>query len=189
MKKKQWLGLIVAVVMSFCGLAACSRDRGVEAAREDQPPSVTPAEQDFMMKTTQTDLAETQMARIALQKSTNNDVKDYANMILSDHTDALEDLTELMKNKNVPQPNTMDVEIQRDISRMSDLTGPDFDREFMNMMVTDHQNALEMFRDQEAIAQNPDVKDYVEDLIPKLEMHLDKARRLQSKLFSAPNRH
>jgi putative membrane protein len=53
----------------------------------------------------------------------------------------------------------------------------------MNMMVADHQKAVEMFRDQINIAQDTDVKKYAEDLLPRLEMHLEKAQRLQSKLF------
>jgi hypothetical protein len=45
-----------------------------------------------------------------------------------------------------------------------------------------------MFRDQQSTAQCPDVKKYVEDTLPRLEMHLDKAQRLQTKLFSTPDR-
>jgi putative membrane protein len=182
--KRRWLALTMSVILGIAGLTACNRDRGVEAAREDLPPSVTPAEQDFTMKTAQGHLAEINMARIALQKSMNNEVKDYANMIQKDHLSALEDLTDLMKHKNVPKPATLSAEIQQDISRMNALSGPEYDREFVNMMVIGHQKMVEMFHDQMATAQNPDVKGYVEDLLPKLEMHLDKARQLQSKLFS-----
>jgi putative membrane protein len=182
--KAQWL-VITVCALTLCGLPACNRDRDVHAAGETQPDG-TPAEQDFMMKASQANLAEIDMARIALEKTDNSDVRDYANMIQSDHTSALKDLADLMKDKNVSQPRTLAPETQQDISRMSNLTGPEFDREFMNMMVSDHQKAVEMFRDQQTIAQNADVKDYVEDLLPKLEMHLDKAQRLQSKLFSSP---
>jgi putative membrane protein len=184
----QWSTVTLVVALMICGLAACVRDQGVEAAREDQPPAVSPAEQDFMMKATQAHLSEVGMARVALQKSGNGDVKDFANMIENDHSQALEDLTELMREKNMPQQRTIAQQTQQDIDRMAGLTGAEFDREFVNMMVGDHQKTVELFQDQQAIAQNPDVKDYVGDLLPELEMHLDKARRLQSKLFSAPNK-
>jgi predicted outer membrane protein len=52
------------------------------------------------------------------------------------------------------------------------------------MMVADHQRAIEMFRDQLEIAQNPDLKKFLESSLPVLELHLEKALRLQSKLFS-----
>jgi putative membrane protein len=178
---------VVFLLVMACGLTACNRDRAVEAARENAPPSVTPAEQDFMMKATQANMGEIELARVALQKSENKDVKAYANMIERDHKDALGDLTDLMKDKNVRQPKTVAAETQQDISRMNSLTGSEFDREFVNKMVSDHQKAVEMFREHQGIAQNPDVKKYVNDVVPKLEMHLDKAQQLQAKLFEGRN--
>ena len=79
------------MALSILGLSACNRGGGVQAAREDRPPNATPAEQDFMMKTAQADLSAIDIAGLAMQKSQNSDVKDFANMIQSDHTNALED--------------------------------------------------------------------------------------------------
>jgi putative membrane protein len=186
MRVKEQL-LVMGLVLTFAiGLTSCDRGRGVEAARDDRPAAVSQSEQDFMMKATQANLAEVDVARIALQKSGNVEVKDYANMIKSDHINALEDLADLMKDKNVPQPKAVATDTQQDINRMDNLTGGEFDREFINMMVTDHQKAIELFRDQQSSAQNRDVKKYVDDVLPKLEMHLDKAQRLQTKLFNVP---
>jgi putative membrane protein len=154
-----------------------------EAAQENRLPSVTPAEQDFMRKTTEMNLSDIDMARLALQKSQNSDVRDFANMIQSDLTTALGDLSELMKDKGVSQPKIASAEARQDADRMAALEGPEFDREFINMMVADRQKGVEMFRDQIGIAMDADVKQYAEDRLPKLEMHLEKAQRLQSKLF------
>ena len=184
---KQWWAVCLMLALVACGLTACNRERSVQAAGDNRPPTISPAEQDFTMKAAQANLAEIDMARIAMQKSDNTDVRDYANMIQSDHSSALQDLADLMIDKNVPQPKKVAADTQKDIDRMNTLTGPEFDREFVNMMVSDHQKAVEMFRDQQAIAQNEDVKKYVENVLPTLEMHLEKAQRLQSKLFSAPN--
>jgi putative membrane protein len=175
------VGLIVlAATLSF---SACNRDRSVEAARGDQQPDATPAEQNFMMKAAQANLSEIDMARLAMQKSQNSDVKDFANMIQSDHSNALEDLTDLMRDKGMSPSNTLDPDTKADIEKMTALSGPELDREFANSMVADHQKAIEMFRDQVNIAQAPEVKKYAEKLLPKLEMHLEKAQKLQSKLF------
>jgi putative membrane protein len=186
--KGQWLSIGLVVFLMSLGLTACNRNRSVEAAREDQTPAVTPFEQDFMMKASQANMAEIEMARDAMRKTDNTDVKDFANMIQTDHSRNLEDLTDMMKDKRVSQPKSLSADMRQDIDRMNNLTGPEFDREFVNMMVMDHQKAVELFRDAENTAQTSEVKDYVEDTLPKLEMHLDKAQQLQSKLFSAPNR-
>src|ERR1041384_501562 len=102
-------------------LPACNRSRTVEAAREDRPVTWTAAEQDFLTKAFEANLAEMDVARIALAKSTNKDVKDYATMIRKDHKIALEGLTDLMADKDVPQQRTLVEETQRDINRMSTL--------------------------------------------------------------------
>src|ERR1043166_5558150 len=96
-------GLVVLAVT--LGLNACSRYRRVKAARDErQQPAVTPAEQDFMIKAAQANLAEIDMAQIAKQKTQNADVKDFANMIESDHTSALEDLADLMQTMECRHP-------------------------------------------------------------------------------------
>src|SRR5207253_4925052 len=101
---RQKLMIYLIVVMAGLGVTACNRDRTVEAARENRQPTATPAEQDFMMKAAQANMSEIDIARFAMQKSQNTDVKDYANMIQSDHSSALEDLTDLMKDKGVSLP-------------------------------------------------------------------------------------
>ena len=188
MAGKRQLGVLAAALLAAVAIAACSRERSVEAARDNRPPIASPAEQDFMMKATEADLTAIEMARLALQKSTNKDVRDYANMIQSDHTSALEDLTDLMRDKNVSQPKSVPPDVKKDIVVMNGLSGPEFDREFINQMVAGHQKMIEMFQDRAAIVQDKDVKKYAEDVLPKLEMHLEKAQRLQSKLFSMPPR-
>jgi putative membrane protein len=176
--------ILLAAIFTLAA-SACNRNTAVEAAREDQraTPSATPAEQDFMIKAAQGDVAEIDMARIAMEKSQNSDVKDFANMIQKDHTAALENLTDLMKDKGMPQPNILSPEVKADIEKMTALSGAELDREFVNAMVADHQKAIEMFRDRANIVQSPDVKKYAEDQLPKLEMHLEKAQKLQSELF------
>ena len=178
------LTLYVVLLGIAFALNACNRNPTVEAAYDDtQQPAATPAEQDFMIKAAQANLADIDMARLVMQKSQNEDVKDFANMIQKDHTDALEDLTDLMRDKQMSPPNTLSPETRADIEKMTALSGPELNREFANAMVTDHEKALEMFRDRATIAQDPDVRKYAEDLIPKLQMHLEKAQQLQSKLF------
>jgi putative membrane protein len=188
---RQLLTFVFIVALATLGFAACSRDTGVEASREmDRPagaadPSVvSPAEQDFMMKVTQANVGEIMMARQAMRKSQNKDVVDYANMIEKDHTMTLEQLTSLMAEKNVVQSKAPAPEAAQEMDRMNDLSGTDFDREYANMMVEKHQKAVDMFREQSENAINPDVKDYASDTLPTLEMHLEKAHSLQSKLFN-----
>jgi putative membrane protein len=176
------VGLIV--LAATLGMNACNRNHSVQAAREDrQQLAATPAEQEFMIKAALSNLSEIDMAQIAMQKTQNSDVKDFANMIVSDHTSALEDLSDLMQNNGMSPSNVLSPEAKADIEKLTALSGNEMNREFVNNMVADHQKVIGMFRDLVNIAQNPDVRKYAEGLLPKLEMHLEKAQKLQSKLF------
>jgi putative membrane protein len=181
----KWKLAVPALFFALLGATACTRGGGVEAAREDRPASVSPPEQEFLVKTAQTDLAEIDMARSALKNSANRDVRDFANMIQTDGVKALGDVTDLMRDKFVREPSGVAVDLKRDIDRMARLTGPEFNREFMNMMVAEVEQSVERFRDQSNAAEDPDVMKFADDSLPQLEMHLEKARRLQSKLFNA----
>jgi putative membrane protein len=186
----KWRLGVVALTFALLGaLPACTRGDGVQAAGDDKgSASVSSAEGDFMVKSAQTDLAEIFMARWALKNSSNHDVRDFATMIQSDATISLADLSDLMKDKDVRRPEIPAADIRRDISRMGGLAGPEFDREFINMMVAELQQAVGMFGDQTAATDDDDLQKFADESLPQLEMHLDKARRLQSKLFNERRR-
>jgi putative membrane protein len=188
---RQLLVFSLILTLATLGFIACSRETGVEAAREsDQPallpdtPAVSPAEQEFMMKVSQANTSEIMMARQAMQRSGNKDVKDFAHMIESDHTKALDELTELMKNKNVSQSRVPSPEAAQEMDTLNKLSGAEYDRQYANMMVEKHEKSIDLFREQIDTARNPDVKEFASGLLPTLEMHLEKARAIQSKLFS-----
>jgi putative membrane protein len=182
--KLKLLAMLFCSAVVVFGFAGCTRERGAEAAREDRSQSISPAEQEFMTEAAHANLAEIEIARIALQKSDDIDVHEYARTVQSDHMSALADLSDLMKERNLPEPASPFGAAAQDIARANLLTGPEFDREFINMMVADHQRALEMFRSATMTAENSDLKEYIEEVLPKLEMHLEKAQRLQSRLFA-----
>ena len=137
-----------------------------------------------MTKAAAAHLADIQMARVAKVYSKNGAVKTYAGLILKEHQQSLQDLLKLMKQKNIAEPQTPDGDLKQDIDRMASLSGSEFDREFINMMVAGHEKTLELFRSVSFTAHDTDVQDYVDATIPKLDKHLRKGQELQSQLFS-----
>src|SRR5438046_4345661 len=136
--------LYFLLVVAALSVAACNRGDNVEAAREKRQPTVTPAEQEFLMKAADANLSNIDVARLAMHKSQNSDVKDFANMIQSDDASALEDLTNLMNDKGVSLPNTLSPEMKTEIETMTALSGAELDREFANMMVAQLQKEIGM---------------------------------------------
>jgi len=155
--------------------STATEDRGGKAA-------LSAADSQFIKEAEQDNIKERSIGRVVAQKSTNKDVKGYAQMLVDDHTKALNKLVDLMKDNGMPQPAGLPEAKHEAEAKLSSLNGPAFDREFVNSMVQDHQKAVAKFEQEQNTAQNQSVKDYAKDILPKLREHLKKAEDLQSKL-------
>ena len=71
---------------------------------------------------------------------------------------------------------------QASTDRMNNLDPAQFDRTFLDMMVNSHNKALEAYRSELSTVQNADLKDYLNDMIPTIEKHLNRAEQLQSQI-------
>ena len=180
--------LVLTLLFAFLivGATACQRQKGVEAARETAT-TLTPAERDIAMKIEQSHLGEVDLARLAKERTANKDVKDYAETLIKDHNKALNDISNMLKEQKatpsaaVPKPTGT----QDQMSKLQKMSGAEFDREFMSMMVQNHQKTLSDLNQSLTAVQNNDLKDYIKDLIPTVQKHLDRAMEIQKKLTTA----
>jgi putative membrane protein len=183
----------VVFLLSFT--TACQRndDTRVEAARGGDAYSpatdnkmLAPQERETAMKIEQGHLGEIDLARLAKEKATDSDVKGYADMLEDEHAGALNDLQKLMSDNGVHESvKSKPAEGQEKLTKLQNMSGAAFDREYMNMMVMDHQKTLDELRAAQASVQNADFKDYINDLIPKVQKHLDEAKDVQTKTMSS----
>jgi len=191
---KRLYTLMLTLGLCTLGLAACERSgNNVQAAREPEMPAskapaatntISGADKDFVLQAVKDNIQERVLGKMAQQQSQNDAVKDYGKMLVTDHNDALEKLVDLMNKNGLPQPKGLPEVRSEAVKKLQGLSGPAFDKEFVNMMVTDHQKAVDEFRHVAATAQNADVRDFAKNTLPTLEKHLKDAQDLQSKLGS-----
>ncbi len=183
-----WRMPICAMLAAALGLsmAGCQRSAdNVQAARETSV--LTDADRHFLNKAGRDNLEEQELGRIVLEKTKNSDVRDYAQMLVDDHTKALKDLVVLMKDKGMAQPKGLPKAEHEAWNKLKGMTGAEFDREFVNMMVRDHQDAAKEFQHESNMAQDYDVKIYANHVLPVLQKHLQKAQEVQEKISGGPN--
>jgi putative membrane protein len=155
---------------------ASSNDHGVNAKALREP------DKRFIIETEQHNIKERSLGRVVVQKSTNSDVKEYAQMLVDDHTKALNDLVKLVENVGMNQPAGLPEVKDEAQDRLNGLSGPTFDREYINLMVKDYEQAISKFKSQETAAQDQSVRDYAKHILPVLQKHVNKAPELQGKL-------
>lgn len=193
---------LVCGMVAF-GLAGCQRDnKTVQAAseptatapatesssRNPNGPDVTNvlggADRSFIMQAEKDNIQERYLGRMAQEKSKNSDVQAYGKMLSKDHNAALQKLVDLMDKYGIAQPKALPEERKEAFKEVQGLSGPAFDRKFIDLMVKDHEQAIADYQHQLTVVQNKDLKKYVQDQIGVLQTHLNKAKELQNKLES-----
>jgi putative membrane protein len=88
--------------------------------------------------------AEVKLGQLAAQKAQNAQVKQFAQMMVADHTKAGNELKQAVKSYNVNAPTTLDAKHQALYDRLSKMSGAAFDREYMSAMVDGHREVKSM---------------------------------------------
>ena len=146
------------------------------------PVALTAPEKEFMANAARGGMLEVQLANLATQKASSNDVKQFAERIATDHGQLGQKLQQLASNLNVTLPQDLKPEQQATVSRFEKLAGKAFDREFMKETISDHTKSISEFERAASQATNPDIKQFVSEALPTLREHLKMAREIAGKL-------
>jgi putative membrane protein len=139
---------------------------------------VGPTDQQFITKAAQSGLMEVEVARIAQEKASSNEVKEYARKLEQDHQKANDALKQIASQKNVDLPADMGNHRQQ-VDKLKNLSGDKFDQQFMKMQVQHHKKDVNEFQKQTTRAMDSDVRNFASTNLPVLQEHLRQAQDLQ----------
>ena len=142
----------------------------------------TNSDQDFVTRAAQGNSAEIELGKIVAAKSKNPSVKQFAQMMVKDHTTALNELQELAQSKNLNFNDDLPDDAKTLQAKLSSDTGKQLDKDYMNGMVEDHQKDVQEFTDKSQNAKDPDVKQWAGKTLPILQKHLEKAQQVDARL-------
>lgn len=135
----------------------------------------------FMKKAAQGGLEEVEIGQMVASKAQSNDVKQFAQRMVDDHTKANDQLKSLAQQKGVTLPTTMDATGKALKARLEKLSGDQLDKAYMKSMVQDHTKDVHEFKTESQSAKDPDVKSFASSTLPTLENHLKEAKQVASK--------
>jgi putative membrane protein len=124
---------------------------------------------------------EVYLGKLATQKATNSDVKDAAQKLVDDHTKANDQLKALAQSKGYDIKEENEKE-QKAFDKLNKLSGDAFDKEYIDMMVRDHEKTIKEFEDEAKNADDADLKKFASDTLPILQEHLKIVKDIQSKI-------
>jgi putative membrane protein len=134
------------------------------------------ADEAFVTKAAKGGLAEVELGKLATQKASADNVKQFGQRMVDDHSKANDELKSLAASKNINLPTAMGPEEKALQDRLSKMSGAAFDRAYMKAMVDDHVKDVNEFKMESKSGKDPEVKAWAAKTLPTLEEHLKMAR-------------
>ena len=174
------LGPAAAVLAAFAALAlaGCVQQ---EAAAPAPPPAATSApltsDQNFVDRAALGTGTEVELGRLARTRAVSPAVRAFSDRIITDHGQAHARLTRTERSAHIaaipapPPPNSLTA-----------LSGPQFDRAFMQDQIKNHQEAIQLFQAEAQTGQDPRLRKYASDMLPMLYRNLQQAQAIAARL-------
>lgn len=132
----------------------------------------------FIMDAAMGGMMEVELGRVAAQKGTSEAVKQFGQRMVDDHSKANEELMSLASSKGMTLPTALDDKHQKDVAKLSAMSGAEFDRAYAKMMLKDHEKDVKEFERQSTKAGDPELRAFVTKTLPTLQEHLQMVRTL-----------
>jgi putative membrane protein len=124
-------------------------------------------------------MMEVEAGKLAESQSTNAAVKDFAALMVKDHTKANTELKGIASTKKIVLPTALPAAEKNHLDEMKKLSGAEFDKHYVGMMVTDHAKTVALFT---AGIKNADkeISGFASKTLPVIQGHYKKATDLQA---------
>lgn len=185
--KKILLGMLC---VSIWALPACSGEEkdSAEQAEEqnEQMLDSRKAEGDaeFAVKAASGGMMEVELGKLALANASSGQVKEFGQAMIDEHSAANSELQQLAQQKGVALPSAPAEDHQEKINELSAKRGGEFDRAYIDFMVEDHKEDIELFQDAANHSHDEDLKLWFSGKITVLRHHLSMAENLKESMDS-----
>ncbi|ALD22020.1 DUF4142 domain-containing protein [Hymenobacter sp. DG25A] len=133
---------------------------------------------EFMTKAASGGMMEVELGKAVAAKATTPEAKQFANMMVTDHTKANTELKALAAKKNITLPAAMGEDQQDVYKDVTEKTGINMDKEYLREMVQDHEKDVKEFIEASEKAMDPDIKAFAKKTTPVLQHHLEQAQKM-----------
>ncbi|MGN6179109.1 MAG: DUF4142 domain-containing protein [Mucilaginibacter sp.] len=122
------------------------------------------------------------LGRLAIKNGKSKEVKNFGAMMVKDHGKVNDKLLKLIKDKNITLPSLPDEQERALINKLSQMSGIDFDRAYVKVMVDDHRQDVQEFTSETKKLQDPDLKNFAIKTLPVLQNHLDEINAIHDSM-------
>ncbi len=139
-------------------------------------------DQQFVTEAGRGGLAEVKLGQLAQEKAQSDAVKQFAKQMVQDHTQANDQLKNVAQQIGANVPDSVGPKEQAEYDRLSKLSGDEFDKAYMRLMVSDHKKDVNAFQKEANKGKNDQVKQFAQTTLPTLKTHLQLAQDAAGKV-------
>jgi putative membrane protein len=180
------------VTVTFAGMMtlAASAQTGTQSGQDPQDPNhsmsntktsaagTTMADDTFMKKAAAGGLAEVELGQLATQKASSDQVKQFGQRMVDDHSKTNDQLKQIAEQEHVKLPTQPSAKARAVKAQLEKLSGSEFDQAYMKDMVKDHRRDVAEFEKESKNANDPALKNFAEQTLPTLREHLNQAQQI-----------
>jgi putative membrane protein len=170
--KTRFLKLISNSASATLGMALVAVGFMIAVPRANAAPTVCTADNNFIQAAAQGGMTVVKLGELASRTGQRDDVKQFGQRMVKDHTGINDDLKALAAQKGVTLPDSLDAEHQGVVDKMSALSGSDFDHAYISGMIKDHKSDAKAFKAESSATKDTDIKSFVDKTIPVVRVHL-----------------
>lgn len=141
------------------------------------------ADHKFAMEAAMGGMEEVELGRLAAQKGASDEVRQFGQRMVDDHSKANNDLMQVASGKGMTLPTALGPKMQADMRKLSALSGEKFDKEYVKMMVKDHKKDVSEFQKEANGGMDADIKSFASRTLPTLQEHLQMIQRINDKMM------
>ncbi|MBV8390349.1 MAG: DUF4142 domain-containing protein [Mucilaginibacter sp.] len=171
--------LLVLLVPAIYVMSSC--DDPKKAKNYNQETMVDQSSLNFIDTAIDGGRTEVRLANEAERISHNPQIIRFAKMMVTDHTKGIEELKALRKKELVNPDDVLSPEHKKLIDSLSKLSGTNFDKAYMHVMVADHERTADLFKE-ETQEREASVQAFARKTLPTIEMHLESAKAIDKTL-------
>ena len=142
---------------------------------------VSQEDADWSAKVANANMTEIELSKVAQDKATSQRLKDFAGMMVTDHTKAGDQLKQLAAAKNITLPANLDDKSQKKLDNLNKKSGKDFDKAYTDDMLDGHEDAVDAFQKGSNNLQDADLKGFATQTLPVIQMHQDSIKAIAGK--------
>ncbi len=126
-------------------------------------------------------LAEVDEGLLAVSRAQSQDIKQFGQHMIDDHTANNQELMTLLEQKGITPPAAVDRKHSREAAQLQKLSGAAFDRAYIKDQIAGHQQMAAMMQTEIQSGSDPDLKAFARKTLPTIQQHLQMAQQLQGK--------